>query len=194
MSRRVLLSTLLGFALAAGCAAPPSPIAFEDQGKPKILRCTLRPSAQYLKSANDLAYPATVRAGSPAEVRMYSQQRVDLNLNKIDYQMFPASNPLSANPQDFMKKFFVNTPEELGLDRLAAARRSNIQNGMAEIGMTKEEAYATLGPPLTVDFGIDATNLTYETIMDRNRWVYGEGLFGSRIFMFNDNKLTQIIP
>jgi hypothetical protein len=167
-----ILAAVLGL---CACSSPAAPIAFEDQGKPKVLRCTLRPNGQYLYASNYItAFPATVQAGSPAEVTRYATDQVDLKINKIDYQMRPITVPFTTDPAIFMKKFFVSSPEELGLAKVEESRRKNIENGIWQLGMTKEEVYAALGPPNWIDNGIDATNLPLDQIMDRNRWEYRE--------------------
>ncbi len=193
-----ILPVVLGL---GACSAPAARIAFEEEGKAKVLKCTLRPNGQNLYSSNYIgAFPATVRAGSPATVTRYTVQGVDLKLNQIDYQMRPITVPFGTDPDVFMKKFFVNSEDELGLAKVDANRRKNIENGVWQLGMTKEEIYATLGPPNWIDLGIDATNLTLEQIMDRDRWEYRESdiMFPiwpiKRVLLFDGGKLQSTIP
>lgn len=182
------------------CASPPAPIAFDDQGKPKVLRCTLRPNGQHLYSSNYIvAFPATIKAGTAGTVTRYTVQEVDLKLNQIDYQMAPTTAPFGTDTAVFMKKFFVDSASELGLDKLEESRRKNIENGVWQTGMTKQEVYAALGPPNWIDFGIDATNLPIEQIMDHDRWEYREHdimlpIWPMKIaLIFNDGKLQSTI-
>jgi hypothetical protein len=183
------------------CAQPPVPIAFNGQNKPVILRSTLRASGPRLYSSNYLGLPVGVRAGTEAVVTMYSQQRVDMTLNKIAYQMYPIGVPLSPSPEMFMKKYFVSTPADLGLAKMDPVPRQNIEAGVGAIGMTKEQIYAALGPPNWVDFGQrpedEATNLSFEQIMERNRWEYrsSDVMFWPLkvAYVFDQNKLVQVI-
>lgn len=200
MIKTFCASILPGVVGLSACSAPAAPIAFDDQGKPKFVRCTLRPNGQNLYASNYIAaFPATVKAGSPATVTRYTVNGVDLKINQIDYQMQPITAPFGTDPAVFMKKFFVNTEAELGLDSIDPARRKNIENGIWQIGMTKEEIYAALGPPNWIDNGIDATNLTLEQIMDRNRWEYRESNIilpiwpVKRVFLFDGGKLQSTI-
>ncbi len=197
MNRTFRLSLVAGLSLSA-CARP-VPIAFEGQNKPKVLRCTVRPNEQYLYPSNYLVYQNTVRAGTLAEVTMYSTRQVDLSLNKVAYKLVPVTELLSTNPDEFMKKFFVESPAELGLEKLEASLRKKIETGNYQIGMTKDQAYAAAGPPQWVDFGVDATNLPLEQIMEKNRWEYRyQDIMAAwwpvkTVFMFDDGKLTQVI-
>jgi len=198
MKERAALVVFLSSLVLSACAQPPTPIAFEGRDKARVLRCTLRPEGPRLVSSNFLGLTETIRAGSPAKIEMFSTQRVDLNLNNISYQMFPATTPFSPNPQEFLKKYFVDSAGELGLN-VPPARKANIENGVAEIGMTKQEVYAALGPPLWVDFENDASAMTLEALMEKNRWVYRVSQFGffppvTRVFMFDEGKLRQTIP
>jgi hypothetical protein len=196
---RTLRLSLIAAGLSLSACARPVPIAFEGQNKQKLLRCTLRPNEQYLYPSNYLGILNTVRAGTQAEVTMYSTRQVDLSLNKVAYKLVPVTEPLSTNPDEFMKKFFVESPAELGLDKLDPSLKKKIETGNFQIGMTKDQAYAAAGPPQWVDFGVDATNLTLEQIMDKNRWEYRySDIMASwwpvkTVFMFDEGKLTQVI-
>jgi hypothetical protein len=190
---------LSALALVAPACAHPTPIAFKQQNQPLILRCTLRPNGQNLYSSNYLGFPITIRAGTPAAVNMFSPQRADVSLNKVPYQLLPVSVPFNPDADLFLHKFFVNSSSELGIDKLEASRRRNIENGVAEIGMSKAEIYTALGPPNWVGFGIDATNFTLEQILENNRWEYrvADIMFPiwplKHAYMFDQEKLTQII-
>jgi hypothetical protein len=159
-------------AVIAGCAATPTPINFEEQGKTKYLRCTLRPKQSVLYTSNYLGFQAGVPAGVTVEVTMYSPQRIDMSLNKIGYQMYPISLPIPPDPEGFLAKYVVETKEEVGLEKMDESTRRNVLAGTAAIGMTKEEVYAALGPPSWVDFNVDATNMSRQLILERNRWEY----------------------
>ncbi len=196
--RASMLPVVLGL---CACTTPAARIAFDEEKKPKVLRCTLRPNGPHLYSSNYIgAFPASIRAGCSAMVTRYTVRGVDLELNKISYQMLPVSTPFGTDPGVFMKKFFVESVEELGLGEVGSYRRRNIENGVWQAGMTKDEVYAALGPPNWIDFGTDATNLSFDQIMDRNRWEYREVdiMFPiwpiKRAFIFDGGKLASTIP
>ena len=201
MKRRCILSSFPLLLLLAACAGPPTPIAFEQQGKPLVLRCTLRPKQTYLFASNYLAFPATVKAGSEAKVTMFSTQEADMTITDIPYKMLPITTLFEPKADLFLKKFFVNSKDELGLDKLEPAKKTNIENGVAEIGMTKEQVYTAMGPPYWIDTDIDATNLSYDTILQKDTWKYRVSniLWNpwwpvQKVFRFQDGKLVQTIP
>lgn len=53
----------------------------------------------------------------------------------------------------------------------------SVQNGIAAIGMTKEQVFMALGPPPEINFDQYATKLSLPTIMEANRWVYYGDVF-----------------
>lgn len=183
------------------CAPTPTRIAFSEEGKSLILRCTLKNNQQRLSSSNYLGRTSAIRAGSSAKVTMYSQHRVDMTLNKIAYQMYPVSVPLSTDVNLFMEKYFVDSVDKLGLKGLEPAWRENIENGVYVVGMSKMEVYTALGPPNWINFGVDATNHSLELIMDTNRWEYRESDIMSapwwpvkRILLFEEDALVRTEP
>src|SRR5262245_58409292 len=191
--------SLVAVGLWLSACAKPVPIAFEGQSNPRVLRCTLRPNEQYLYPSNYLYIPNVVRAGTQAEITMYSTRQVDLTLNKVAYKMVPITELWSTNPEEYLKKYFVSSAAELGLEKLDASVRKNIEQGTFVIGMPKDQAYAAARPPQWVDFHVDATNMTLEQIMDRNRWEYRyNDIMASwwpvkTVFMFDEGKLKQVI-
>jgi len=198
MNRTIRLALVVAGLSLSACARP-VPIAFEGQEKTKFLRCTLRPNEQYLYPSNYLSIQNFVRANTEAQMTMYSTRQVDLTLNKIAYKMVPLTELWSTNPDEFMKKYFVDSAAELGLDKLDASLRKKIETGNYHYGMTKEQAYAAAGPPQWVDFNVDATNMTLDQIMDKNRWEYRySDVMASwwpikTVFVFDEGKLTQVI-
>jgi hypothetical protein len=183
---------------------------------------------------------------------MFSSIRVDLTVNNIPHQFFPASGAFNAGAIDqFLEKYFVSSLGEIGiedpdsptqpapagdggnplgdplaeypedgnggepevlpddedaspgfrLDLMKPNVASSVKGGVAAVGMTKEEVFMCLGPPLLVNFGTEATNLPLQTILDANRWVYYSGwavrsftfgLFGKRTYTFDGTKLIQV--
>ena len=196
--KRCFLSCLAiaGLGLAS-CASPPVSIAFSSQGKTRYLRCNLKAFANVMYVTNYIppSYPVAGMVGSPTEVNMFSQQLIEVSVNKIPYKMYPSTVPIPATPDQFLGRYLTDDKEKLGLDKMEATKRQNIQAGLTpSIGMTKEEVYMILGPPLFVDFDYDATALSYEAIMDKNRWVYATGKFWAwyflQVFQFSEGKLT----
>lgn len=124
----------------------------------------------------------------------------------------PLGDPLAAYPEDGAPDSGADTlGSEAGgadgttwsfrLDLMKPTVASSVKNGVAAVGMTKEEVYMSLGPPLQINFGALATNLDLETIMTANRWIYYSskttknftfGLGGKRVYAFTDGKLTQV--
>jgi hypothetical protein len=120
----------------------------------------------------------------------------------------PLGDPLAAFPEDGVDPGDTLGGEDEGaaawsfrLDLMKPTVASSVKNGVAAVGMTKEEVYMALGPPLELNFGQVATNLDLNTIMSANKWVYfGSkttrnltiGLAGKRVYNFTGGKLSGV--
>ena len=73
----------------------------------------------------------------------------------------------------FLEKFIVKNP--VLIEKFPPEIQANIQKAVVGIGMTKEQVYIAMGPPVVVksDRSKSKTNImTYEQIMQNNVWVY----------------------
>ena len=108
----------------------------------------------------------------------------------------------AADPEE-AKSEGEKTREAAGwrLDKMKPAEAQSVKQGVAAVGMTKEQVYMAFGPPHFVNFDTVATPLDLNTIMEANRWVYYTGWFprmftfglaGKRAYTFDGTKLIQV--
>lgn len=106
----------------------------------------------------------------------------------------PAANPLAEDEA-------AEADSGFRVDRWEPEVWTGVQNGVAHMGMTKEQVYMALGPPLIVNFDQVATTLPLAQILESNRWVYYGaraqrnvtfGLGGKRIYTFSEGKLFSV--
>ena len=183
-----------------GCAQPVS-VYHENLDKQRYTRVNLRSNDNAVYSANYLAYPNSLQAGSPAVVTMYSDLEVRLNVHGAAYVMRPVNVPKfntdATSIETFLDRYFVDDKAEIGLDAMAPEMRSQVLNGNYAIGMTKEEIYTCLGPPVAIDGDLPAANLPRSQIMASNRWKYIESVIvfvpKTIEIIFHENKAQDVL-
>ena len=194
---------LLAAAVSApGCAQPPTAIYHPGLDKERFTRANLRPEQSILRAANYLSLPSSIPAGSPARITMYAPEVIRMTINGFEYAMYPCPPGAIKFSTDgpgieaFLKKYFVDRREDLNLEGLGPAElKDGILGGRPAIGMTKEQVYLCLGPPLEIDDGVPALRLAYERILASDKWVYPSILFlveSTRVTLyFGDGKLKK---
>jgi hypothetical protein len=104
----------LGLA-SMGCAQP-IPVLHEGLDEVRYTRCVFKPNKEAVYSANYVGEFGGYPPGSPVAIRMFSAVRVDLSINNIPHQMFPASGQFNTAAIDqFLEKYFVSDLAEIGL-------------------------------------------------------------------------------
>ena len=175
--RRSGAATILLAAALAGCAFRPPPIYRPGLERQRVTRTCLRPDEGRLWSSNLFILSGNIPPGTPAEVRAYTESEVLLRVGGAPYVMLPLP-PGERFPVDdagldnFIAKLFADGAEDLGLDRLDAGTRDAIVNGRPTIGMTKEQVFACLGPPMEIDEGIPTLPLPLSEILESDLWTY----------------------
>ena len=91
--------------------------------------------------------------------------------NAFETPAFPVDE---AGIDSFLKKYFVDKKEDLKLESLGPPELNDkVLNGLQMIGMTKEQTFACLGPPIQIDNnGVATVTLPYERILASDRWIY----------------------
>ncbi|HVR74561.1 MAG TPA: hypothetical protein VMT52_09525 [Planctomycetota bacterium] len=176
-SRSLVL--LVTFA-AAGCVAPRLAVYQPGLDRPRFTRVNFRPDGGVLHAANYLAHPSTIPVGSPAQVTQWTDKEIRLTVNGSEYRMVPVG--LDAHfPTDeagmnaFLEKYFVDRREDLAIESLGPVElKDKVLSGVQMRNMTKRQVYACLGPPLEVGDGNRALPLTYQEILQNDKWVYPE--------------------
>jgi hypothetical protein len=111
-----LLAALTLGLVVQGCAEP-IPVKHDALDKDYITRVRLQNNGQKIYSSNYTGGIHGYPPGSRAQITMFSTIRVDLKINNIPHQMFPVGGDFNAGAIDeFVRKYFVETPAELGLD------------------------------------------------------------------------------
>ena len=196
-SGAIILAAVLG-----GCAYRPPPIYRPGLERERVTRTCLRPDDGRLWSSNLFVLSGNIPPGSPAEIRAYTDSEVLLRVNGTSYVMLPLPReegiyfPVDdAGMDNFIDKLFADRVEDLGLDRLDPAVRDAVVSGRPQIGMTKEQVFTCLGPPMEIDGGIVTLPLPLSEILESDLWAYpyqDARLSVSRALMhFEDGKLVK---
>lgn len=69
-------------------------------------------------------------------------------------------------------KFFVKDKKEIGLDRLSPNGKEQVEKGDVEVGMSKEEVYASKGCPAYSAWGMKTEGISFDSIMRSDKWYY----------------------
>jgi len=189
--------------VAAGCQSGPTPIHKEGLTRVRFARVSFRPEGKTLYSSNFLGQGTNVPPGGTARVSFYSEELIRVSINDYEYEMkpivpskFPTDEP---GIDGLLAKYFVDRREDLNLDALGPAEhRDAMRAGTPRIGMTKEQVYACLGPPLRVGGKDLAVDLSYEKIMASDHWSYPKDwivVVPTEVeFFFGDGRLQKQRP
>ncbi|OQZ02485.1 MAG: hypothetical protein B6D35_01125 [Candidatus Brocadia sp. UTAMX2] len=82
---------------------------------------------------------------------------------------------IGAKGDEFLEKYVIKK-QPVGIDSLPKEIQTSIKNTTAEIGMTKEQVYISMGPPIGPK-SARTNKMTYEDIMKINMWVYAKRRF-----------------
>jgi hypothetical protein len=174
--RSVALSVL---ALAAGCKSEPVALFKPGLDRDRLTRVNLRPDGNVLRSSNFLSVRSLIPVGARAKVTFYSPSEVRMLVNGVQFVMYPLplSPPVEFPTDDagvdaFLDKLFVDRKEDMRL-RPRGEREiiKAVSKGEWLWGMTKEEVFMSLGPPMLVD-GKPALALPYAAVMESDVWTY----------------------
>jgi len=85
---------------------------------------------------------------------------------------------IGASGNQFLEKFV--TKKTVPLFTFSAPIQKNIKDAIARVGMTKEQVYIAMGPPVKTSKRKTNT-LTYKEIMGEDLWIYARRRFGKNI-------------
>jgi len=138
-------------------------------------RCNLKVlKGTYITWVNWQAAPTYVPAGTALRVSMHGSKATLVDIKKdMKYDL-----DIGANGNQFLEKFVSKTMVDL--NNFPEDIRENIRQGVARLGMTKEEVYIAMGPPAKVSTG-KTHNMTFEDIMKHDLWIYSRRRFGKNI-------------
>jgi len=173
---------LLAGALLAGCAGPevPEPVDHPGLERPRATRVNFRPAETWLHSSNFLSEASTLAAGSPATIPFYSSKKIEIEISGKKYilQPYPVGQafPVDGAGIDlFLRKYFFDEGRRLDLDALGPPEFSGqVAAGTQAVGMTKEQVYTALGPPVFVGQDVPTVPLSYDDILRYDTWMYAQ--------------------
>src|SRR5205823_6673833 len=87
------LSALL--VAVAGCPEP-VPVLHDGLSKTRYTRCYLNANGEKISSSNQSGERGGYKCGCEASVTMFSEVRVDLNINKIPHKMYPVGGKFNT--------------------------------------------------------------------------------------------------
>lgn len=203
---RAIFSVVL-LAIACGCAADPIPVHNEELANPRFLRYTLRatPSglAQDAFRSNYLSFPAAFPAGTKVTIPFYSDRRMELDVNGMRCRVLVRDLPFPTDPDGIKRtldKYFATSLEELNLNALDPSTLRSVNDGVAMIGMTKDQVLLALGYPSHVGLNTaPADEMTRDQIFQQNVWHYryNEVMLIPSWYTYqfdNDGKLVRRVP
>jgi hypothetical protein len=94
-----------------------------------------------------------------------------------------------GNSGDMYLEKFV-TREKIDIGQFPEEVQRNIDNAVAKVGMTKEQAYIAMGPPAWA--GQKTDSMTYKQIMAENLWTYKRKRFAKNIGVSFDPKSGRV--
>lgn len=129
-------------------------------------RCNLKVlGGSHITWINWQATPVFILVGTPLKVSIQGSKATLTDMKKnITYKL-----DIGAKGQQFLEKFV--SKEKIDLKSFSENSWTNIKLAVARIGMTKEEVYIAMGPPMKVSIG-DTRKMTYEEIMKYDLWIY----------------------
>lgn len=181
MIKKILLNLLLSvsYLLLVSCAGRvsgpiPQPLD-RGQGEIYYARCNLKViKGSYITWVNWQSTPTFIPINTELRVLEMGDKATLTNVKTNSTY----SLDIGAIGTIYLEKFVTKFP--VNLNSFSKSARSNIQNSVARLGMTKEEVYSAMGPPTQVASGKTNT-MSYEAIMASDLWIYARRRFGKNI-------------
>jgi hypothetical protein len=178
-SRARVPGAALALLVAVGCKSEPVALYKPGLDRERVTRVNLRPDGNVLYSANFLSVRSLIAAGSRARVTFYSPSEIRMLLNGVQFVMYPLpfSPPVEFPTDDagvdaFLDKLFADRKEDVRLrPRSDREILKAVSKGEWLWGMTKEEVFMSLGPPMLID-GKPSLALPHQAVMASDVWTY----------------------
>lgn len=149
--------------------------ALSEEADIYYARCNLKIlGGSHITWINWQATPTFILVGTPLKVSGQGSKVTLIDIEKnITYKL-----DVGAKGQQFLEKFV--SKEKIDLKNFPENSWADIKLAVARIGMTKEEVYIAMGPPMKVVIG-DTKKMTYEEIMKHDLWIYARRRLGKNI-------------
>ena len=132
---------------------------------------------------------------SPIVVPVGTEVSIKARGHGIAFVVTDTNNWYSIDTETGTKwdKFFVKDKKEIGLESLPSDKRSQIENGIITVGMTKEEVYASRGCPAYIAWGKTTERSSFADIMQSDKWYYMKNQRGKDVMVvFNNGVVAKI--
>ncbi|HMK56895.1 MAG TPA: hypothetical protein VK448_09695 [Dissulfurispiraceae bacterium] len=96
---------------------------------------------------------------------------------------------LGADGDAYLEKFVSTKP--INISKFPKDVQSNINKGIAKVGMTKEQVFIAMGAPSTLLSG-RTEKMALEEIMKSDNWIYSRRRFGKNIGIEFDPKTGKV--
>ncbi len=189
--------------LGCSCRVAPAPIYREGLDRLRFTRANLRLWDGTLRPAGLVSSPQVLPAGTPARIVLYSETEIRLLVEGREVPMTPIGAekfPVDKERMDiFLDKYFVDAPEAASVTGLGPPEFDEaVRAGKPEVGMTKEQVYACLGPPYKIDGENFAAYASRSQILASDRWSYPDRWIlvmpDLLELHFGDGRLQRIAP
>ena len=138
-------------------------------------RCNLKIiKGNYITWVNWQSTPTFLPVGAKLKVTRSGKKATLLNVETSSSYTLD----IGADGDAFLEKFVTKKPVDIS--HFPDDVQANIKNTVARIGMTKEQVYIAMGPPVGQK-GARTDTMTYEGIMATDLWIYARRRFGKNI-------------
>jgi hypothetical protein len=135
-----------------------------------------------------------IPAGTECTIKYISHKKIKFIANGDEYVLvdwrigYGADNTRASFP-----KFFAESKETIGLNRINPDFRDYTSSGFVEVGMTKEEVLLSVGYPIYLGIKDPTKDDTRESILSHNDWYYLKSRRSKVLLRFKGEELAEII-
>ena len=127
-----------------------------------------------------------IKAISPKEIKFFARgHSYILTSWRIGYGR--------VNTRISFYKFFAQTKEAVGLDKVSPEFRESVLSGIARVGMNKGEVLLSLGYPAYLDKETPTTDVSRSGIVASDDWYYLQPGKEKVSLKFKEGSLTEIV-
>jgi len=135
-----------------------------------------------------------IPAGTECTIKYVSHKKIKFIANGNKYVLVYWRIGYGAdNTRASFYKFFAESKETIGLDRINPDFRDNILSGFVEVGMTKEEVLLSIGYPIYLGIKDPTNDDNPESILSHNDWYYLKSRRSKVLLRFKGEELAEII-
>ena len=150
-------------------------------------RCNLKVlNGTEINWVNWQAAPTYIPVGTPLRVTIKGRNTASLRDEKKDREYVL---DMGGKGELYLSKFLTEKPVDFS--NISGDVLANIKKGVARNGMTKQEVYMAMGPPVKLPVG-DTQKMGYEEIMKYDLWIYARRRFSKQIGIAFDPETGRV--